>query len=184
MVNSEILFNQISGCGTLLSAGAILPSLTALRTRLLTQVTAFRDSLLAEQCPEHSADKLCRLLCCYLDIHLCRHLQQQGLNIDYPSLESGFCGAPATVATAAAIPELLSQLCDCPNEVIFSYSYALLCLLCLPDIKRTTDAAAFLARYQQRRLIRPVVPRGRPANGERLPPSSRANFGEPPQQVA
>lgn len=84
VVKSETLFNRIAGSGVLLSAGAIIPSYSAFRHQLVSQLTQLQRLLQEERCPPQESSTLCHLLGGYLDIYLQKYRLQQGILVADP----------------------------------------------------------------------------------------------------
>ena len=150
-MKSETLFNRIAGSGVLLSAGAIIPSYSALRHQLVSQLTQLQRLLQEERCPPQESSTLCHLLGGYLDIYLQKYRLQQGILVADTPLATSLQETD-TLQVPTALAAQLEMLVECANPMLFDYSYTLINLLSLPDINQNAEIALLLARYQQRKL--------------------------------
>ena len=158
-------FDELAAYGISISAGAVIPSFSALRQRLENRMTAFSLSLAEEHHDAEHCRLLCRLLSYFIDQQLQHHQPH------YPLRKTHTGGERYTTTNAdsrAEISAVLQALLVCADNTLFRYSYRLLCLLSVTERGDRPEADAFLAAYRQRYFSLPgtaTLPVAPPSGG-------------------
>ncbi|EMA9253044.1 TPA: hypothetical protein SJ155_001913 [Yersinia enterocolitica] len=124
-MKSEDIFKQILSIDTLLSFNGIIPSLSGFQRKLIAQIEAFCLTLKSEQHPPIEVDRLCHLLCHYLDKRTENTIKDKGLSWDSYLLLDYFYGY-STPAPADNVS--LEALLNSDDAVICQYALKILVL--------------------------------------------------------
>lgn len=143
----ETCFDELAAYGILIRAGAVIPSLSALRQRLASRITAFSQSLTEEHHDAEQSHSLCCLLRYFLDLQLQQHQQHCSVR---KTRSGGEPQAPAGTDSRADISVVLQALLVCGDNTLFRYGYRLLCLLSVTENSDRAVTDAFLAEYRKR----------------------------------
>ncbi len=143
----ESRFNELAAYGTLISAGAVIPSVSALQQRLAIRLTEFSQCLIEAHHDTEQSLSLCRLLGYFLNQQLQHHQQYCPLREINTGCERQ---ASANRDSAAEISEVVQTLLTGSDSSLFRYSYRLICLLSVTESSDKPETDAFLAAYRQR----------------------------------
>lgn len=156
-------FNELAAYGTLIHAGAVIPSLSALRQRLANRITAFSQRLTEEHHDAEQSHSLCCLLRYFLDLQLQQHQQHCSVR---NTRTGGELQAPAGTGSREEISAILQALLMCGDNTLFCYGYRLLCLLSVTENGDRPVTDTFLTAYRKRYFSLPGTaphPHARPS---------------------
>ncbi len=140
-------FSELTAYGTMIRAGAIIPSVSALQQRLADRMAEFSRCLTEEHGDTDQSRSLCRLLRYFLDQQLQRHLQHSPCGKVHAACVPQ---APADRDLPADISEALQTLLAGSDSILFRDSYRLLCLLSVTGSGNKALTDAFLVAYRKR----------------------------------